>query len=97
MPDPLTHDAWLLALQQAGGTSEDDPNAITRGEWMTRYGVTKAIADRQLSLIVKSGLAERTTKRIRDAAGRPMRVPAYRLATPAASMTPDGKSELTLR
>jgi hypothetical protein len=76
----ITRDDWLRALGEADCPVDD--NALTVQELMALLDLTEASAARKAKRLVEDGKAERVRKRVENAAGQRITVPAYRLRQP---------------
>ena len=79
MSTAINRDDWLRALTEAGLTHDGDQDAITATEFGAMFNLKRAAARYKLAQLVEAGKAVPTRKRVADAAGRIVVVPAYRL------------------
>lgn len=75
----INRDEWLKALNDAGLMEQGDPNALTVTEFAAMFDLKPTSAKRRLAILVESGRAKQTRKRIQDSSGRMVVVNAYRL------------------
>lgn len=75
----IRRDDWLKALGDAGISTEDDPTAITIGEFGALFGMSISVSRRHLDHLVSIGKATRTHKRQLSITGKMVNYVAFRL------------------
>ena len=77
----INRDEWLAALSAANIPTEDDPSAVTIGEFAAMLGTGRVAAQLRLDTLVTAGLATRTHKSVAVAGRGPRLLIAYKLVT----------------